>query len=82
MADQGQSQEAEAEAPKPGIMDGAMLNQVITLYLYGCYMFKKGRLTPFEAMEKVVKLSKMMEKAGTVGQKIQAQIAGYCKKET
>ncbi|MBT3606162.1 MAG: hypothetical protein HOE48_01005 [Candidatus Latescibacteria bacterium] len=72
--------EQEEEAPKPGMMDGAMLNQVITMYLYGCYMFKKGRLSPPEAMEKVMKLAQVMEKAGTAGQKIKEKLSAYSKK--
>lgn len=70
----------EADAPKPGMMDGAMLNQVITMYLYGCYMMKKGQLSPPEAMDKVMKLAQVMETAGTAGQKIKAQFAAYFKK--
>jgi len=74
------AEEQEADEQKPGMMDGAMLNQVITMYLYGHYMFKKGRLSPPEAMDKVMKLAQVMEKAGTVGQKIKDQLSAYRKK--
>ena len=81
MADQEQSQSPETEAHKPGMMDGAMMNQVITLYLYGCYILKNGRMTPPEAMEKVVQLSKMMDKAGSMSKRIQSKIGAFYGRE-
>lgn len=74
MADQDQP-----DPPKPGLMDGPMLNDVITLYLYGIYVFKRGQLTPAQAMQKVVNLSKMMEKAAAMGKGIQECFAAYGK---
>lgn len=63
-----------AEETKPKMMDGAMMNDVITLYLYGVYALKKGRLTPPEAMKKVVQLARVMEKAGAMGESVRRWI--------
>lgn len=63
-----------AEETKPKMMDGAMMNDVITLYLYGVYALKKGRLTPPEAMEKVMQLARGMEKAGAMGEAVRKWI--------
>ena len=57
-----------------------MLNDFITLYLYGIYAFRKGRLTPSEAMQKVVQLSRLMEKAALMGKEMQKRFADCGKK--
>ncbi|MFT5369657.1 MAG: hypothetical protein ACI8V2_004635 [Candidatus Latescibacterota bacterium] len=75
------SEQEEPQEIKEPLFDGTMLNHVITLYLYGVYTFKKGRLTPPEAMQKVMQLAQMMEKAGDIGNEVKKRLAGFHQKD-
>ena len=74
-------EQEEIQEIKEPLFDGSMLNDFITLYLYGVYTFKKGRLTPPEAMQKVVQLSQTMEKAGGISNELKKRLSALCKKE-
>ncbi|MDP6038115.1 MAG: hypothetical protein QGG64_06165 [Candidatus Latescibacteria bacterium] len=76
MADREEPQES-----KEPLFDGSFLNDFITLYLYGVYTFRKGQLTPPEAMQKVVQMSQTMEKAGDLSNRVKKRLAAFCGKK-
>ena len=67
--------------PKESLIDGSVMNEVITMYLYGIYAFRRGRLTPPQAMEKVMQMARAMEKASALGKNVRAFFDQYSKKE-
>ena len=75
------AEQKEPQEIKEPLFDGPMLNNFITLYLYGVYTFRKGRLTPPEAMQKVVQLSQTMEKAGGISIEVKKRLAACYKKK-
>jgi len=53
---------AEEGLPKEGFINGAMVGNVLTMYLLGVYTLKRGKLSPWEAMDRVMAVGKTMEK--------------------
>ena len=53
---------AEEGLPKEGLINGSMVGNVLTMYLLGVYTLKRGKLAPWEAMDRVMAVGKTMEK--------------------
>jgi hypothetical protein len=75
------SEQEEPQKIEEPLFDGSMLNDFITLYLYGVYTLKKGRLTPPEAMQKVMQMAQMMEKAGDISNGVKKRLAVFHQKD-
>jgi hypothetical protein len=68
--DQGQDMPAEAPSDVSGIQ------QFLTLYLYGAYFLKGGKLTQHEAINQVVAIAKVGDKAKAMGKDVIRQLWG------
>jgi hypothetical protein len=72
--------EEKAEETKQSLVDGTVINQIVTAYLYGIYTYRGGRLTPPESMEKVMEMTRFMDRMGRLSKSLKAAFPG--KKET
>ena len=71
---EGQDQKMPDEAPS----DVSGIQQFLTLYLYGAYFLKGGKLTQHEAINHVVSIAKVGDKAQAMGKDVMRRLWGDC----
>jgi hypothetical protein len=72
MTEPRENQDMPEEAPS----DVSGIQQFLTLYLYGAYFFKGGKLTQHEAINQVVAIAKVGDKAKAMGKDVIRQLWG------
>jgi hypothetical protein len=72
MTEPRENQDMPEEAPS----DVSGIQQFLTLYLYGAYFFKGGKLTQHEAINQVVAIAKVGDKAKATGKDVIRQLWG------
>ncbi len=71
MAESGE----QAELKKP-LIDGSVVNQVVTLYLFGIYTLRRGRLSPPDSMEKVLQMTRFVDRVGRISRRMKNAARG------
>jgi hypothetical protein len=72
MTEPRENQDMPEEAPS----DVSGIQQFLTLYLYGAYFLKGGKLTQHEAINQVVAIAKVGDKAKAMGKDVIRQLWG------
>tara|TARA_B100001964_G_C13701187_1_gene366130 strand:- start:152 stop:412 length:261 start_codon:yes stop_codon:yes gene_type:complete len=73
----GQDHDMPEEAPS----DVSGIQQFLTLYLYGAYFLKGGKLTQHEAIDHVVAIAKVGDKAQAMGKDLMRRLSGSCQQK-